>query len=62
MATAPNDRARDAHYHPVKATAAFAAFTKAVQAQAANTPGWRARRDAQRKRETTYARGGLGGH
>lgn len=62
MATAPNDRVRDAHYHPVKATALFAAFTAAVQAQATNTADARKRRDAQRARETTYARDEPGGH
>lgn len=62
MATAPNDRARDAHYHPVKATARFKAFIEGTAALATNAATARARREAQRVRETTYARGELGGH
>lgn len=62
MASVPNDRARDAHYHPVKATALWAEFAKASQDEATNSADARARREAQRKRETTYARGEPGGH
>lgn len=62
MASVPNDKARDAHYHPVKATARWAEFITGTQAVMTNSADKRAAREAQRKRETTYARGELGGH
>lgn len=61
MAGPPLTKARKAHYHVVKATALWAAFRAAEQAEAFRSADARARQVAQRKRETTYARGELGG-
>lgn len=57
----PALRARNAHYHPVKTTAQWAAFVAALEAAVHNSADRRAREVAQRKRETTYARGTTGG-
>lgn len=54
--------AKDAHYHPVKATAHWKVFMAAMQLEAAHTPDARQRRSEQREDETTYARGELGRH
>ena len=62
MATAPNDRARDAHYHPVKATQKWAEFIDAMLGVTADPPEQRAAKAAKRKRETTYHKGILGKH
>ena len=62
MATGPTDRLRDAHYHPVKASAKWKEFVQAELGLATQTPDARARKDAERKRETTYSRGTLGEH
>lgn len=61
-AKVPTDRARDAHYHPVRATAAWKAFVQSQLALATDSPAQRATREAQRVRETTYARAEQGGH
>lgn len=53
--------AHNAHYHPIKVTAAWQALAEAMQAESTNTATKRAQRRAQRERETTYARGELGG-
>lgn len=53
-------KVKDAHYHPVKVSAQYAAYTAAVSELATNTAAERERRRAQLKRETTYARGTLG--
>ena len=47
----------NAHYHPHKVTAAWAAFVAAVGSEAKAVATRRAQREAQRKRETTYSRG-----
>lgn len=63
VSTAPGTSSslvKKAHYHAVAATATYAAYVKGVQAVATNTAAARARRDAEAKRETTYARGTLG--
>lgn len=62
MAGPPHDQARDAHYHAIKTTAKWAALVAAMRDQAKDSATKRARRDAQRERETTYARGELGKH
>ncbi len=53
---------RDAHYHAIAATATWKAFAEALQPLAHDSPDQRAREAAERERETTYARGILGGH
>lgn len=53
---------RDAHYHPIRATQAWQDFVAAMQSVAKDPVTDRLAADAQRKRETTYARGELGGH
>lgn len=58
----PNDRLRDAHYHPVKASAKWLEFVQAELGLATQSPDERARKDAERKRETTYSHGILGQH
>jgi hypothetical protein len=62
MANVPHDQARDAHYHPVKSTEQWAAFVKALAAVTVDPAAVRARKLAERKRETTYARGQEGRH
>ncbi len=60
--TAPQPaHAHNAHYHPIKVTEAWTAFMESMGIEATNTVDERARRRAQRERETTYARGELGG-
>ncbi len=60
--TAPQPaHAHNAHYHPIKVTDAWKAFMESMGIEATNTVDERARRRAQRERETTYARGELGG-
>ena len=61
MASVPLTRKKDAHYHAIKATEAWTAFQAALTSVISNTLDERTRRDAQRVRETTYARGELGG-
>lgn len=61
MAGPPLTKAKKAHYHAVKATEKWSEFVAALQAEAFRTADQRARQVAQRKRETTYARGELGG-
>ena len=56
------DKKKDARYHVIAATNEWAAFVQAMMAEASNSPTSRGQRDAQRKRETTYAHGQLGGH
>ena len=53
---------RDAHYHPIRATATWAAFVADMADLAIADPEERKRRSEQRARETTYARGELGRH
>lgn len=59
MAETP--KARTAHYHAIKASQAWKEFVAAMDALATNTPDERAEKDRERERETTYARGELGG-
>lgn len=53
---------KDAHYHPVAVTAKFAAWLAGIANVETNSAAKKAREDAQRRRETTYARGELGRH
>ena len=62
MAVDYNTRAKDALYHAQVATANWAAFVAALQPLAVRSTDARLRANAQRKRDTTYARGTLGGH
>ena len=50
----------DAHYPAVAATKAWRDFQAAMMKVAERSAAERAARDAQRERETTYARGQLG--
>jgi hypothetical protein len=61
MPTVDTNRLHDAHYHPIKVTQAWAAFVALMGGEAQATIAKRKARDAQRRRETTYARGELGG-
>jgi hypothetical protein len=54
--------AKDAQYHLLQATAAWEAFAAGMQADLVRDAPQRARARAERQRETTYARGELGGH
>jgi hypothetical protein len=60
--TTPNPKAKNAHYHAVKATAKWKGFVSELQGDLRRTAAQRAREVNERKRETTYARGDLGGH
>jgi hypothetical protein len=62
MATRPLDQKKDARYHAIAATEKWAAFVQATQAELVRTIDQRKREVAERKRETTYARGELGRH
>lgn len=62
MAKVPNDRARDAHYHPVKSTQRWAEFIAALASVTVDPRAVRKRKLGERKRETTYSRGTEGGH
>lgn len=61
MAT-PLSRKKDAHYHALKATQEWAKFRDAMAETVKRAAAERAARERQRERETTYARGQLGGH
>jgi hypothetical protein len=52
---------KDAHYHPIAASAKWAEFVQAMQVAAVDPADERAARSEQRERETTYARGTTGG-
>lgn len=54
--------ARTAQYHAVKATEEWANFIAGLAGDITRTQAQRQRRDEERERETTYARGELGGH
>jgi hypothetical protein len=62
MATTPNPKAKDAHYHAIKATAKWEAFVAELGGDLRRSAAQRAREVNERKRSTTYARGTLGGH
>jgi hypothetical protein len=62
MATTNLSKPKNAHYHAVKASTAWMRFVKAEMAQATQSAAERARVDAKRQRETTYARGEEGAH
>ncbi len=53
---------RDAHTHPIKATERWLEFMNAMTSTATDSVEERQARDAEKKRETDYARGVLGGH
>ena len=53
---------RDAHTHPIKASEAWLEFMGAMNALATDSVDERQARDGEKKRETDYARGVLGGH
>jgi hypothetical protein len=57
MASPQTPATGTARYHAVAATAEWAAFMAGVAADVVRTKAERERRDAERKRETTYARG-----
>ena len=61
MPTVDTNRLHDAHYHPIKVTRAWAAFMAGMGDDVTATVAERKARDAQRRRETTYARDELGG-
>jgi hypothetical protein len=50
----------NAHYHPIKVTQKWAAFVTAMGTEAKTSAERRKAREAQRRRETTYARDELG--
>ena len=54
--------AKTAQYHAVKATEEWAAFVAGMLDDVTRSQAQRQRRDEERKRETTYAQGELGGH
>lgn len=62
MSGPPLDRRKDAHYHAIAATQRWSEFVAALRARAVTPADHRQAEDAQRRRETTYARGVLGGH
>jgi len=62
MAGPPLDKKKDARYHAVLATAKWAEYVAATHAEITRTAAQRKTEVAERKRETTYARGTLGGH
>ena len=67
MARKPNpgemvNLVRDAHTHPIKASEKWLEFMNAMNAVAEESVAERQARDAEKKRETDYARGVLGGH
>jgi hypothetical protein len=62
MAPQPLDKMKDAQYHAIAATERWLDFVTGQGAPTPKTAAARQREDAQRKRETTYARGELGGH
>jgi uncharacterized small protein (DUF1192 family) len=62
MGSPPLSGARTAQYHAVAATEKWQAFIAGLASDITRTQAERQRRDDERKRETTYARGELGGH
>ena len=62
MVDTPVPNPRDAQYHAIKPTETWKSFQAAMTEHLTRTAAQRARRDAQRQRETTYARGELGDH
>ena len=62
MAGAQLSTTKDATYHAIKATEEWANFILGMNATISRSLAQRQRRDAERKRETTYARGVEGGH
>lgn len=54
------DHVRDAHYHPIRATAKWAALKAAEQANRTRSAAADADRDRQRMRSSTYAKGEAG--
>lgn len=62
MASVPLNKKKDARYHVVAVTNEWAAFVQSMMDVATNSVASRVRDAQQRKRETTYARGELGGH
>lgn len=61
MANVPLSRRKDAHYHAIRSTERWAEFVAALGAATRRPADQREREDEQRRRETTYARGTLGG-
>lgn len=53
---------KDARYHAIKPTATWKAFQDGMATDVRRSADARAAREAKRRRETTYARGELGGH
>lgn len=62
MAVVNKEHGKGAHYHAVKATAAWQAFVQGTADAATDAATKRQRRRLQRQRETTYAKGVTGSH
>jgi hypothetical protein len=62
MAPLPPDPANTARYHAVKATQLWKDFIAGTSAAVTRSIDQRTRAANERKRETDYARGVLGGH
>ena len=50
----------NAHYHAIAAATLYSMFAEDMKTLATDSEDERARRDGERKRETTYSRGILG--
>lgn len=61
MSGPPLSRRKDAHYHALRATERWTEFITALAVATKRSADQRGREDAQRRRETTYDRGRLGG-
>lgn len=62
MTSAAIPSPNDARYHAIKPTATWKSFEAGMAADVQRSAEARKARDAKRQRETTYARGELGGH
>lgn len=62
MATPAVPNPKDALYHMLRVTGTYQAFQRAMSDAVTRSAEARKARDKQRQRETTYARGVLGGH
>lgn len=61
MAGSTMPHRNDAHYHAIRLTETWRQFEAAMRAKARDPATQREAEDAKRRRETTYARGELGG-
>lgn len=53
---------KNAHTHPIAATATWATYVKGIQSVITRTADERTRAIAEERRRTDYSRGILGGH